>query len=784
MSVFTKPLPKYNFVLENKNGLMSKVTKRDGSVENLDIEKIHRIAEFACKDLSGVSVSELELNSQIQFYDGIKTSDITEILIKSAADLITEDSPNYQYVAGRLINYNLRKMAYGRHEPPHLWDHVNMMVVKNLYDKDFLTKYTMKEFEILNQHMKHERDNEFTYAAMEQWRQKYLIKNRVTNHIYETPQFAYMLIGMYLFINEKNGERIQLVKDFYDALSQFYISLATPILAGVRTPDHQFSSCTLIDTGDSLNSINATASAIVHYLAHRAGMGVNVGRIRAINSPVRGGVVYHTGIIPFLKYLRSAVKCCSQGGVRVASSTFNYPIWHYEVEDLLVLKNNKGTEDNRIRDIDYCVHLNRVMYERLLSGGNITLFSPHDVEDLYEAFYTNTDKFKELYEKYEADPTIRKKTVKALDLFSTLIMERKDTGRIYIFNADHVNDHGAFIAEKAPTYMTNLCVEVTLPTQPMAQDNSEISLCVLSALNWGKFTHYEQLKPYCKLIVRALDNLIDLQSYLDPAAEYSTRKRRPLGIGITNLAYWLVKRDSSYSNPDLNELSKWMAAQSHYLIDASADLAIERGPCEKWEDTKYSKGILPIDTAKEEVFNLFDADASMIYKLFGWTHLAEKVKKTGIRNSTLMAQMPVETSSLITNSTNGIEPPRALVAVKQSKDGSLKQVVPEIRKYKNKYELLWDIKETAGYLNICAVMQAFMDQSVSCNFSYNPAHYPDNKLPLSVLMKDFVNAYKLGIKTYYYLNTNDGAGEVEDKKPIEQQNNEITNEEDCESCKL
>lgn len=758
---------------------MIQVTKRDGTREPLNINKFHKVAMHACEGLSGVSVSDLEIKTHIQFYDKIKSTDIQETLIKAAAELITEEAPNYQYVAGRLINYNLRKEVYGKYEPCELLEHYCNVRNDGYYDEELGNAYSTAEFDILNNYIDHDRDGLLTYAAMEQFRGKYLIKNRVTGKFYETPQMAFMLIAMTLFQNYTK-DRIKWVKDLYDAISTFDISLPTPIMAGVRSPQRQFSSCVLIETDDSLDSINATTSAIVKYVSQKAGIGIGGGRIRAIGSPIRRGDASHTGVIPFWKHFQSAVKSCSQGGVRGGAATLYYPLWHYEVEDLLVLKNNKGTEDNRIRHLDYGVQFNKVMYERLLSGDNITLFSPSDVPDLYEAFYTDNEKFRELYEKYERSTKIRKKTISAIDLFSTFMQERKDTGRIYLMNVDHVNDHGSFIKNVAPIRMSNLCCEITLPTTPLKDihdEHGEISLCTLAAINWGKIRKPSDFEKPCTIAVRALDALLDYQSYPVRAAEVGTYNRRPLGVGIINFAYWLARNDSTYSSPNLDLVHEYAEAWSYYLIKASVDLAAEVGPCPKQHETKYGGELLfPIDTYKKEVDEL----VAPVYKM-NWDELRETMNADGIRNSTLMALMPAETSAQISNSTNGIEPPRAFISIKQSKDGVLKQVVPELKRLKNKYELLWDQKSPEGYLKIMAVLQKFIDQAISVNTSYNPLCYDDEKIPMSEMIKHILMHYKYGGKTLYYFNTFDGAGEIEDSKPLAQGQ---LDDEHCDSCTI
>ena len=756
------------------------VIKRNGVKEILDLNKFHKVAHFACEGLTGVSPSELEIKTHLQFYNNIKTVDIQETLIKAAADLITEDSPNYQYVAGRLINYALRKEVYGKFEPPSLTEHIVEQVANFRYDEVLMNKYSRDDIEWLNTKIVHDRDFDLTYAAMEQMRGKYLLKNRVTGQIHETPQMAMMCIAMTLFNNYEEN-RLQLVVDLYNALSNFDISLPTPIMAGVRTPQRQFSSCVLIETDDSLDSINATSSAIVKYVSQKAGIGIGAGRIRAVGSPIRSGDTSHTGVTPFLKYFQSAVKSCSQGGVRGGAATVYYPIWHYEVEDLLVLKNNKGTEENRVRHMDYGVQFSRLFYERLLAGENITLFSPADVPDLYDAFFKDAEKFKELYEKYERAYSIRKKTVSAYELFAAFMQERKDTGRIYLMNVDNANDHSSFDQNVAPVRQSNLCCEINLPTKPLNHlydEEGEISLCTLAAINWGKIKKPTDFEKPCTLAVRCLDALLDYQEYPVVAAHRSTMNRRPLGIGIINFAYFLAKNGSTYQEPNLDLVHEYAEAWSYYLIKASADIAKEKGACGKSNETKYGAGILPIDTYKKDVDELVDP----VYHM-DWQSLREQLSETGVRNSTLMALMPAETSAQISNSTNGIEPPRSLVSIKQSKDGVLKQVVPGIHKLKNKYDLLWNQESPHGYLKICAVLQKFIDQGISVNTSYNPLHYEDEKIPMSEMLKDVLTFYKYGGKQLYYFNTYDGAGEIEDRETTETQQATVE-DDDCESCKI
>ena len=757
------------------------VTKRDGNKEFLDIEKMHKVVMWATEGITGVSASEVEIKSHIQFYNGIKTADIQETLIKSAADLISEETPNYQYVAGRLINYHLRKQVYNDYIPWPLIDLVKKNVESGFYDAGLLAAYSAEEWATLDSYIKHDRDEHFTYVAMEQWRGKYLVQNRVTGEIFETPQVAYMLIAATLFQNYKQN-RLQWVKDYYDAVSLHDISLPTPVMAGVRTPQKQFSSCVLIETDDSLDSINATASSIVKYVSQKAGIGIGAGRIRALGSPIRNGDAYHTGVVPFYKLFQSATRSCSQGGVRNGAATLYYPIWHLEIEDLIVLKNNKGTEDNRVRHMDYGVQFNKLMYERLITGGDITCFSPHDVPEMFDAFFNDQERFKELYERAERNTKLRKKTYKAADLFSRFMQERKDTGRIYLQNVDHANTHSPFNEMVAPVKMSNLCAEIDLPTVPLKDVNDEdgrIALCTLSAINWGNVKSPHDFEKMCRLAVRGLDALLSYQNYPIRAAQLATEEFRPIGIGIINFAYFLAKNDVSYSDPAaLAVVDEYAEAWSYYLIKASADLAEEQGACTRWKDLKSAQGILPIDTRKADVDELVAHQERM-----PWQALREQVQRTGQRNATLMALMPAETSAQISNATNGIEPPRSYVSIKGSKHGQLKQVVPEYRKLKNKYELLWDQKSPEGYLKLCAVLQKYIDQGISVNTSYNPQHYDDEKIPMSEMLQHLIMCYKYGLKQLYYFNTFDGQGEINvdkliESKPVE----ESLDEMDCDSC--
>ncbi|WP_198780057.1 class 1a ribonucleoside-diphosphate reductase subunit alpha [Shewanella putrefaciens] len=737
------------------------VTKRCGERENIDLDKIHRVITWAAKGLKNVSVSEVELRSHLQFFDGIHTEAIHETIIKAAADLISPESPDYQFLAARLAVFHLRKKAFGQFAPPALYDHVTKLVELGKYDMHILQDYTREELDIMDTYIDHWRDMDFSYAAVKQLEGKYLVQNRVTHEIYESAQFLYILVAACLFARYPKETRLKYVKDFYDAVSTFKISLPTPIMAGVRTPTRQFSSCVLIECGDSLDSINATASSIVKYVSQRAGIGINAGRIRALGSPIRGGEAFHTGCLPFYKYFQTAVKSCSQGGVRGGAATLFYPIWHLEVESLLVLKNNRGVEDNRIRHLDYGVQLNKLMYQRLIKGENISLFSPSDVPGLYDAFFEDQSEFERLYLEYEQDSSIRKKTLKAVELFSLMMQERASTGRIYIQNVDHCNTHSPFDSKVAPIRQSNLCLEIALPTKPLNNiddPNGEIALCTLSALNLGAIKNLSELEPLADLAVRALDNLLDYQDYPIKAAQIASMNRRTLGIGVINFANYLAKNGMKYSDGSANNLThKTFEAIQYYLLKASMNLAKEQGACPLFNETTYSQGILPIDTYKRDLDKICHEPLHL-----DWESLRSDIKQYGLRNSTLSALMPSETSSQISNATNGIEPPRGLISVKASKDGQLKQVVPDFDTLKDSYELLWKMPSNDGYLQLVGIMQKFVDQAISANTNYDPSRFEGRKVPMQTLLKDLLNAYKLGVKTLYYHNTRDGASDQHD----------------------
>ena len=737
-----------------------KVTKRDGRLEDIDLDKIHRVVTWAAEGLQNVSVSQVELKSHIQFYNGIRTDDIHETIIKAAADLISQDTPDYQYLAARLAIFHLRKIAYGEFEPPHLYDHVKKLTEAGKYDRHIIADYSREEFDELNAYIDHSRDMTFSYAAVKQLEGKYLVQNRVTRQIYETPQFLYILVAMCLFSKYPKETRLDYVKRFYDAVSTFKVSLPTPIMSGVRTPTRQFSSCVLIECDDSLDSINATTSAIVKYVSQRAGIGINAGRIRGLGSEIRGGEAQHTGCIPFFKMFQAAVKSCSQGGVRGGAATLFYPLWHIEAESLLVLKNNRGVEDNRIRQLDYGVQINRLLYTRLIKGGNITLFSPNEVPGLYDAFFADQDEFERLYTQYEQDPNIRKRTLPATELFSTLMQERAGTGRIYIQNVDHCNTHSPFDPHVAPVHQSNLCMEIALPTKPLDNindPNGEIALCTLSAFNLGALNNLDELEELADLTVRALDALLDYQDYPVAAARTATMNRRTLGIGVINYAYYLAKNGVRYSDDSALGLThRTFEAMQYYLLKASVNLAKEYGACPLFNQTVYSQGKLPIDTYKK------DLDAVCNEPLhYDWESLRADIVKYGLRNSTLTALMPSETSSQIANATNGIEPPRGLVSVKASKDGILKQVVPEFETLKDAYETLWQLPGNEGYLKLVGVMQKFVDQSISANTAYDPNKFEGSKVSMKQMLKDLLTAYKYGVKTLYYHNTRDGADDTQ-----------------------
>ena len=759
----------------------TKVQKRDGRVESLDLDKMHLMVEEACDGLSNVSASQVEMTSGIQFYDGITTAEIQEILIKSASDLIDLDHPNYQFVAARLLLFSLRKQLYGgRREMPSLIDHITKLAYEDHYDRDIFTKYSQEEIQKVETFIDHDRDFLFTYAGLRQVVDKYLVQDRSVGKVHETPQFMYMMIALTIFREYPKETRLSYVRRYYDAISKHRLNIPTPIMAGVRTPLRQFASCVLVDVDDTLDSIFSSDMAIGRYVAQRAGIGINAGRIRGINSKIRGGEVQHTGVVPFLKKFESTVRCCTQNGIRGGSATVHFPIWHQEIQDIIVLKNNKGTEDNRVRKLDYSIQISKIFYERFIANGEISLFSPHDVPGLYDAF--GTDGFDDLYVSFERDESVSRKTVKAQELILDILKERAETGRLYLMNIDHCNSHSSF---KDKIEMSNLCQEITLPTYPLQHIDDqvgEIALCILSAVNVGKIRSDEELEDLCDLAVRGLDELIDYQDYPIIAAELATKARRSLGIGYIGLAHYLAKLGHSYDSQEAWDAVHGLSESfQYYLLRASNQLAKEKGHCEYFGRTKYSSGTLPIDTYKKDVDELVSTELQ-----HDWEMLRNDILQYGLRNSTLSAQMPSESSSVVSNATNGIEPPRGYLSIKKSKKGPLKQIVPQYASLKNNYTLLWDMKDNGGYIRIVAVMQKFFDQAISGNWSYNPENYPDNEVPVSQMANDFLTTYKYGWKTSYYQNTHDLKSDEVDEEPSKLDNllEELSQAEEgeCESC--
>jgi len=760
------------------------IKRGDRGKEPLNIEKIHEMVEYACEDITGVSSSQIEMNSGLQFYDGMSTNDIQQILIKSAADLITLENPNYQFVASRLLLYSLRKKVIDKlWDHPHIYKHVQNCVERGVYDKEILNHYDKKDFDRMENWLNHERDYTFTYAGLRQVIDKYLVQDRSNGDIFETPQFMYMMIAATLFAKYPKQKRMTYVKKYYDAISQFKINIPTPVMAGVRTPIKQYASCVLVDVDDTLPSIFSSDMAIGRYVAQRAGIGINAGRIRGINSRIRGGEVQHTGVIPFLKKFEATVKCCTQNGVRGGSATVHFPIWHQEIEDIIVLKNNKGSEDNRVRKLDYSIQLSKLFYERFINEEDITLFSPHEVPELYQAW--GTPEFDDLYLKAERKISVKKTKINAQELFFDILKERAETGRIYIMNIDHCNTHSSF---KDRVTMSNLCQEITLPTDPIQHidGEGEIALCILSAINVGLINKRDELEPLCDLAVRSLEEIIDHQNYPIVAAEKSTKARRSLGIGYIGLAHYLAKKGYKYDQKlAWRQVDKLTEAFQYYLLKASNEVAKEKGKCDYFDRTKYSDGILPIDTYKKEVDEIVN-NRSLTYD---WEWLRKEIKEHGLRHSTLSAQMPSESSSVVSNATNGIEPPRDYLSVKKSKKGPLKQIVPDYKRLKNNYSLLWDMKSNEGYINVVSVMQKYFDQAISGNWSYNPENYEDNQVPVSEMANDLLITYKYGWKTSYYQNTYDAKKDVDEPQhtidydtPVEDKPKE--EDEACESCTI
>jgi len=762
----------------------TKVLKRDGQTESLNLEKVHKMTEEACEGLAGVSASQVEIQSGIQFYDGITTAEIQEILVRSASDLIDLDAPNYQFVAARLLLFGLYKQVFGDWKQgfPSVREHLSKGSDKKIYDPTLESKYSEEEWNKINSWVDHNRDWTFTYAGLRQVVDKYLVQDRSTTEVYESPQFMYMLISAAIFAEYPQETRLDYIKRYYDAISRHKINIPTPIMAGVRTPIRQFASCVLVDIDDTLDSIFSSDMAVGRYVAQRAGIGINSGRIRGINAKIRGGEVQHTGVVPFLKKFEATVRCCTQNGIRGGSATVHFPIWHQEIQDIIVLKNNKGTEDNRVRKLDYSIQISKLFYERFIENKEISLFSPHDVPGLYDSF--GSELFDELYCTYESDESIPKTRINAQELILALLKERAETGRMYIMNIDHCNSHSSFLDK---VEMSNLCQEITLPTKPIQHiddENGEIALCILSAINVGKVKSDTELENLCDLSVRALDELIDYQQYPVKAAEIATRARRSLGVGFIGLAHYLAKLGFNYDSQEAWDAVHGLSESfQYYLLKSSNQLAKEKGACEYFNRTKYSNGTLPIDTYKKDVDEITKPDYE-----HDWESLRKSIMAHGIRNSTLSAQMPSESSSVVSNATNGIEPPRGYLSIKKSKKGPLKQIVPGYQYLKNNYTLLWDMPNNRGYIHVVAVMQKFFDQAISGNWSYNPENYPGNEVPTSVMAQDWLTTYKYGWKTSYYQNTYDfKTDEVEeDNDKLENLLTDILKqtEEDCESCKL
>ena len=773
------------------------VTKRNGSKELLDLAKWQAQVSRICQGVSDVSQSMIEIRSNPHFYDGISTKEIDSITLRAIVDLIdVESNPdightNYQYVAGKQRYHMLRKDVYGSSIIPHLYDIVKRNVATGLYTKDLLEWYTEADWNKMNDMLDHDKDQEYSYAAIEQLIEKYLVKNRSTKEIYETPQVRYMIAAATVFHREEpNKARMRYIKDYYDAASDGLFTLATPVLAGLGTPTKQFSSCVLIRSDDDLDSIFASGEMMAKYASKRAGIGLEVGRVRPLGSPIRGGEIMHTGMLPFLKKWFSDLRSCSQGGIRNASATVFYPIWHYQFDDLIVLKNNQGTEETRVRHLDYGVVLSSFFWRRFREQGNITFFDPNELPDLYEAFYSNTVLFEELYVKYENTPGLRKKTISAEEVFKGgILKERTDTGRIYLVFIDNVMNQGPFDPEYHTIYQSNLCCEILLPTLPFKRLDDEkgrIALCTLGSINWGMFKHPEDLRRACRILQRSLCNILDYQDYLSIQSRLSNDEIQPLGIGVTNLAYWHAKRGLKYGEPAaLSEVKSWMEHQAYYLTEATIELAKERGKCKDSDKTYYGQGIFPWERRAKGVNELADFTPEL-----DWEALREQAKQYGVRNATLMAIAPVESSSVVINSTNGIELPMSLISTKESKAGSFTQVVPEYHKLKNKYQLMWEQTDCVGYIKTAAVLAAYVDQSISTNTFYNPAHYADRKVPTTLIAKNLMQAHKWGIKTFYYSLINKQGSRMDP----EQTNGhhidpklellEIELEEDCDSCIL
>ena len=769
------------------------VVKRSGVKEPLHIEKWQAQVAKVCQGIADVSQSMIEIKAQLHFYDGITTQEIDGITLRAIVDLIdVEQNPdvghtNYQFVAGKQRLSMLRKDVYGSYQPPHLYEIVKRNVATGLYTPELLEWYTEDEWNRMNDMIDHEKDEQYSYAAIEQLIEKYLVRNRATKEIYETPQVRYMVAAATVFHKEEpESARMRLIREYYNCASDGLFTLATPVLAGLGTPTKQFSSCVLIRSDDDLDSIFASGEMMAKYAAKRAGIGLEIGRLRPLGAPIRGGEVMHTGMIPFLKKWFGDLRSCSQGGIRNASATVFYPIWHYQFDDLIVLKNNQGTEETRVRHMDYGVVLNAMFWRRFKNREDITFFDPNEVPDMYEAFYKDTEKFEELYVKYEKRKDLRKKVISAEEVFKGgILKERTDTGRIYLVFIDNVMNQGPFDPEHHAIYQSNLCCEILLPTRPFRRlddDAGRIALCTLGSINWGAFRNPEDMRRACRILQRSLCNILDYQDFLSIQSQLSNQEIQPLGIGVTNLAYWHAKRNLQYGQPDsLHEVKSWMEHQAYYLTEATIELAQERGPCKDSAKTRYGQGVFPWELRSKAVDELTSFKPEL-----DWERLREMMKAHGVRNATLMAIAPVESSSVVINSTNGIEMPMSLITVKESKAGSLIQVAPEYNKLKNRYQLMWDQRDCVGYVKTAAVLAAYVDQSISTNTFYNPAHFADRKVPTTLIAKNLMQAHRWGLKTFYYslINKQGSKSEEVTHQPLEVVNDAQLLEEDCEACKL
>jgi ribonucleoside-diphosphate reductase alpha chain len=776
---------------------MITVVKRNGERVPLDISKIQRQVAHGCSGIDGVSPSMIEIKAQLELHDGMSTKTIDELLLKAMVNLIDENenpeinNTNYQYVAGRQRVSMLRKEVYGEYEPPKLYEIVKTNVNAGMYTRDLLNWYTEDEWNIIDLFIDHSKDENYTFAAIEQLAEKYLVQNRATGQIYETPQVRYAIAAATAFHAEPKDLRLKLVKEYYECASEGHFTLATPVLAGLGTTTKQFSSCVLISSDDTLDSIFASGEMMAKYASKRAGIGLELGRMRPLGAPIRNGEIKHTGVVPFLKKWFADLRSCSQGGIRNASCTVTFPVWHAQFEDLIVLKNNQGTEETRVRQMDYSVVVSALFWRRYKNGENITLFDPHEVPDLYEAFYRDSKEFEKLYLKYEQDKTKKKKVLSAEEIFKNgILKERTDTGRIYLVNIDNVINQGPFNSTTDPIYQSNLCQEILLPTRPFQRiddENGRIALCTLGSINWGAFRNPADMRKACRVLVRSLSNLLNYQDFLSVQSRLANKEFEPLGVGITNLAFWHARKNLKYGDLDaLAEVKRWMEHQAYYLTEMSVELARDRGACERSQHTYYGQGVFPWERRNKNVDELtnFEPSANL-----DWEGLRANLKQYGIRNATLMAIAPVESSSVVLNSTNGIEMPMELISVKESKAGSFVQVVPEYKRLKNRYQLMWDQKDCVEYLKTAAVLAVYIDQSISANTFYNPAYFAEGKIPATLIAKNLMLAYRWGLKTIYYSLVN----KIGTKNMLNTQSNQLIDsdpitmyedESDCDSCKL